>query len=107
MNANVELPELRPVTTLYGVGNALADKLAQLGIFTVQDVLFHLPFRYEDRTQTIPIGSLQAGMRAVIEGDIELSEVTFRRRRQLLCRISDGTGWLTLRFFHFSSMRLQ
>ena len=103
MTTNIDLPELRPVTALYGVGNALAEKLAQLNIFTVQDVLFHLPFRYEDRTQTIPIGSLQSGERAVIEGDIELSEVAFRGRRQLLCRVSDGTGWLTLRFFHFSA----
>ena len=103
MNTSVELPELHPVTTLYGVGNALADKLAQLGIFTVQDVLFHLPFRYEDRTQTMAIGSLQTGVRAVIEGDIELSEIAFRGRRQLLCRVSDGTGWITLRFFHFSN----
>jgi ATP-dependent DNA helicase RecG len=97
-----QLTELRPVTALRGVGESLAGKLAQLGIHTVQDVLFHLPFRYEDRTRSVPLGTLQAGMRAVIEGEIQLSEVTFRRRRQLLCRISDGSGWLTLRFFHFS-----
>ncbi|MGE0114518.1 MAG: ATP-dependent DNA helicase RecG [Steroidobacteraceae bacterium] len=96
------LPELRPVTALRGVGTALAGKLAMLGIHTVQDVLFHLPFRYEDRTQTQPLGTLQAGMRAVVEGEVQLSEVVFRGRRQLLVRISDGSGWLTLRFFHFS-----
>src|SRR5882757_1530405 len=101
-NDATQLTELRPVTALRGVGEALAGKLAQLGIHTVQDVLFHLPFRYEDRTRTVPLGTLQAGMRAVIEGEVQLSEVTFRRRRQLLCRISDGSGWLTLRFFHFS-----
>jgi ATP-dependent DNA helicase RecG len=106
MNApplNRDLPELRPVTALRGVGIALAAKLAPLGIHTVQDVLFHLPFRYEDRTQTLPLGSLVAGMRAVVEGEVQLSEVAFRGRRQLLVRISDGSGWLTLRFFHFSA----
>ena len=97
------LPELRPVTALRGVGTALASKLATLGIHTLQDVLFHLPFRYEDRTQTLPLGTLQAGMRAVVEGEVQLSEIAFRGRRQLLVRISDGSGWLTLRFFHFSA----
>ncbi len=95
--------EFRPVTTLRGVGTALAEKLAVLGLRTIQDVLFHLPYRYEDRTQTIPLGSLQTGMRAVVEGEVQLSEVTFRGRRQLLVRISDGSGWLTLRFFHFGA----
>jgi ATP-dependent DNA helicase RecG len=85
------------------VGTALAGKLATLGISTLQDVLFHLPFRYEDRTQTLPLGTLQAGMRAVVEGEVQLSEIAFRGRRQLLVRISDGSGWLTLRFFHFSA----
>jgi ATP-dependent DNA helicase RecG len=71
-------------------------------VFTVQDVLFLLPLRYEDRTRVVPIGSLQAGDRAVVEGDVQLAEVVFRGRRQLLCRIADGSGFLTLRFFHFS-----
>ncbi|MGD9843187.1 MAG: ATP-dependent DNA helicase RecG [Steroidobacteraceae bacterium] len=95
--------ELRPVTALRGVGNALAEKLTVLGIRTIQDVLFHLPFRYEDRTRMVPMGSLQAGMRAVVEGEVQLSEVAFRGRRQLLVRISDGSGSLTLRFFHFGA----
>jgi ATP-dependent DNA helicase RecG len=96
------LPELRPVTALSGVGPALAEKLAKLGVFTVQDVLFLLPLRYEDRTRIVPMGSLQAGDRAVVEGEVQLAEVAFRGRRQLICRIADGSGSLTLRFFHFS-----
>jgi ATP-dependent DNA helicase RecG len=93
----------RPVTSLRGVGPALAATLDRLGLRTVQDVLFHLPLRYEDRTRVVPIGTLRAGDRAVIEGEIQLTEVVFRRRRALLCRIADGSGWLTLRFFHFSA----
>jgi ATP-dependent DNA helicase RecG len=88
---------------LRGVGESLAGKLAKLGISTVQDLLFLLPLRYEDRTRVAPIGSLQAGERAVIEGEVLLTEVAFRGRRQLLCRLGDGSGSLTLRFFHFSS----
>jgi ATP-dependent DNA helicase RecG len=93
----------RPVTSLRGVGPALADTLGRLGLRTVQDVLFHLPLRYEDRTRVVPIGTLRAGDRAVVDGEVQLAEVAFRRRRVLLCRIADGSGFLTLRFFHFSA----
>ena len=74
-----------------------------LGVTTVQDLLFVLPTRYEDRTRVQPIGSLLAGHRAVVEGEVQLTEVVFRRRRQMLCRIADGSGFLTLRFFYFSA----
>ncbi|MGH8179319.1 MAG: ATP-dependent DNA helicase RecG [Steroidobacter sp.] len=100
-------PEFRPVTDLRGVGESLARKLANLGVTTIQDLLFLLPLRYEDRTQVVPIGSVRVGERAVVEGEILLSEVAFRGRRQLLCRIADGSGSLTLRFFHFSSAQQQ
>jgi len=85
-----------------GVGPALAEKLEKLGVHQVQDLLFVLPSRYEDRTQVSEIGSVRHGTRVVVEGEIQLTEVAYRRRRQLLCRISDGTGSLTLRFFYFS-----
>ena len=104
---SAESSELRPVTTLRGVGESLAGKLAKLGITTVQDLLFLLPLRYEDRTRVVPIGSLQIGERAVIEGEVLLCEVAFRGRRQLLCRLGDGSGSLTLRFFHFSGSQQQ
>ena len=97
--------ELRPVTALKGVGDALAEKLGKLGIETVQDLLFLLPARYEDRTHIAPIGTLRAGERAVVEGEIQLAEVAFRRRRQLLVRIFDGSGSLTLRFFYFTAQQ--
>ena len=93
----------RPVTSLRGVGPALAGTLAKIGLHTVQDLLFHLPLRYEDRTRVVPIGTLRPGDRAVIEGDVQLAEVVFRRRRALLCRLADGSGSITLRFFHFSA----
>jgi ATP-dependent DNA helicase RecG len=99
---HVAPPEQHPVASLRGVGPALAEKLAKLGVTQVQDLLFVLPMRYEDRTQVVEIGALRHGMRAVIEGEIQLTEVAYRRRRQLLCRITDGTGSLTLRFFYFS-----
>jgi ATP-dependent DNA helicase RecG len=103
--ATADFPELLPVTTLRGVGEALATKLQRLGVITVQDLLFLLPLRYEDRTRVVPIGSLRDGDRTVIEGEVQLTDVVFRKRRQLLCRIADGSGSLTLRFFHFSTQQ--
>ena len=91
------------VTTLKGVGAALAEKLAKIGIKTLQDLLFHLPLRYQDRTRITPIGSLQFGMDAVIEGQVAGVDVAMSRRRSLVCKIKDGTGFITLRFFHFSA----
>ncbi|GBE10587.1 ATP-dependent DNA helicase RecG [bacterium BMS3Bbin12] len=91
------------VTTLRGVGPRVAERLDRLGIRTVQDLLFHLPLRYEDRTRVVPIGSLRIGASALVEGEVELTELGRGRRRALLCRIGDGTGSLTLRFFHFNA----
>jgi len=91
------------VSALRGVGAALAERLARLGVERVADLLFLLPLRYEDRTQLTPIGSLVVGTRAVVEGEIQLTEVAYRGRRQLLTRIADGSGLLTLRFFYFSA----
>lgn len=90
------------ITTLKGVGPALADKLAKIGITTLQDILFHLPIRYEDRTRLTPIGSLRPGDTVVVEGEVKGCDVTFGRRRSLLVLIQDQTGLLALRFFHFS-----
>jgi ATP-dependent DNA helicase RecG len=91
------------VTALRGVGAALAERLAKLGVRRVADLLFLLPLRYEDRTQLTAIGALTPGARAAVEGEIQLTEVAYRGRRQLLTRVADGTGLLTLRFFHFSA----
>lgn len=96
---------LQPVTELKGVGTALALKLERLAINTLQDLLFHLPLRYQDRTRLTSIGALSASTEAVIEADVMLTDITFGRRPSLLCRIQDGTGTLTLRFFHFSAQQ--
>ena len=92
-----------PVTSLKGVGPKVAERLGRLDIHSVEDLLFHLPYRYEDRTRISPIGALRPGNEVVIEGKIELTEIKFARRRMLLSRLSDGTGFITLRFFHFNA----
>ncbi|HSN18698.1 MAG TPA: ATP-dependent DNA helicase RecG [Gammaproteobacteria bacterium] len=103
MNAELAPSGNAPVTRLRGVGPSVAEKLAKLNIRSVEDLLFHLPRQYEDRTRITPIGALKPGWTASVEGVVELTEVAFRGRRMLLTRISDGTGALTLRFFHFNA----
>ena len=93
---------LDSITSLTGIGPRLQEKLAHIGIRKIQDLLFHLPYRYIDRTRLIPLGELKSGEDAYIQGKVELTQVQYGRRRTLLCRISDGTGAIILRFFYFS-----
>lgn len=90
------------VETLKGVGPKVAERLQRIQIFTVQDLLFHLPIRYQDRTRIRPVGALRAGEECVVIGSIEHSEVVFRKRRMLLVSVEDGTGRVLLRFFYFN-----
>ncbi len=89
--------------SLKGVGSKMQEKLERLGLTTVQDLLFHLPLRYENRTQVWPIGDLPPGLHGAVEGEIQDTQLVMGRRRMLVCRISDGTGTLTLRFFNFTA----
>lgn len=92
-----------PLNTLTGVGASQAAKLAKLGLHNLQDLLLHLPVRYEDRTRLYRINDLLPGLYATVEGEVLSSEVSFGRRRMLVCQISDGSGILTLRFFNFNA----
>ena len=94
--------EAMAIKELRGVGPQLSQKLSKLGINNLQDLLFHLPLRYIDRTKTTPIGSLQPLTDVVLEGQIRASDLVFGRRRSLVCKLQDNTGTTVLRFFHFS-----
>ncbi len=91
-----------PLTRLSGVGPSLAQKLERIGLASLQDLLFHLPARYEDRTRVTTIGEVRLGQNVVLEGRVISTDVTFGRRRSLQCVIKDETGLIALRFFHFS-----
>ena len=91
------------VSNLAGVGAQTLSRLHKLGVWTVQDLIFHLPLRYEDKTRVQPMGSLLAGMTALVCGQIELVDVLSKGRKSLVCRISDGTGFIFLKFFHFTA----
>ncbi len=91
-----------PTQFLKGAGPYLAGVLKGLGIETVQDLLFHLPLRFEDRRQATPIAQLKAGEEALVIGRVVASDVRFGRRRTLRVAIDDDSDGLTLRFFHFN-----
>lgn len=99
------------LTRLKGVGPKVQERLSKLGLNNIQDVLFHLPFRYEDRTRVVAVGSLRHGQSSLVEVAVDYASVAFTRkgksRRMLLVHTSDGTGSLLLRFFYFNKQQQQ
>jgi ATP-dependent DNA helicase RecG len=91
------------LTSLSGVGAKVAEKLDKVGLRTVQDLLFHLPLRYEDRTRIYPMMALHAGLWCAVQGQIMASDTVFGKRKILTVKISDGHGTVTLRFFNFNA----
>ncbi|MCK3654948.1 ATP-dependent DNA helicase RecG [Pasteurellaceae bacterium Macca] len=98
-----ELLDGVPLTALSGVGAAIAEKLSRIGINNVQDLLFHLPMRYEDRTCITPIADLRPESHATVEGIVQVTEVQFGKRPILSTTLSDGTSKITLKFFNFNA----
>ncbi|WP_251358595.1 ATP-dependent DNA helicase RecG [Kangiella sp. TOML190] len=89
------------VDSLKGVGPKLKEKLAKLRIENLQDLLFHLPLRYEDRTKVKPLIETRDGERAMIRVTVQHSQVQYGKRRTLICRAFDQTASIDFRFFHF------
>jgi len=100
---NTQLLDGVPLTSLSGVGAAIAEKLSRIGIQNVQDLLFHLPMRYEDRTRITPISDVRSESFATIEGYVQHTEVQFGRRPILSVTLSDGTSKIMLKFFNFNA----
>ncbi|MCG9556035.1 ATP-dependent DNA helicase RecG [Vibrio kanaloae] len=92
-----------PLNSLSGVGAKVAEKLEKVGLNNVQDLLFHLPLRYEDRTRIYPIVKLHAGLWAAVQGKVMHVDTIFGKRKMLTVKISDGNGTITLRFFNFTA----
>ncbi|MFL0811330.1 MAG: ATP-dependent DNA helicase RecG [Agarilytica sp.] len=91
------------INKLSGVGPKLKETLARIGIHSVQDLLFHLPLRYLDRTKVTPIASLRTNTSVVIEARVVSTQIAFGRRRSLAVNVEDTTGQTCLRFYHFSN----
>lgn len=91
------------LTQLKGVGPKLAQQFADWGIHNLVNLLFHLPFRYEDRTRITPIAALRPQQTYVVQGFVRSSQILFGKRRSLSVRIQDQSGSLGLRFYHFTA----
>ncbi|RDV25487.1 ATP-dependent DNA helicase RecG [Alteromonas aestuariivivens] len=94
-----------PITALKGVGAKVAEKLAKIGLFTVQDVLFHLPLRYEDRTRIYAVADCRPFSHVSVQGEVKSADIQYGRKRMLVVKLSDGSGTITLRFFHFGALQ--
>ena len=93
------------LTSLKGIGPAIAEKLTKLDVHSQSDLMFLMPIRYEDRTSITPIGALSHDQQVLIEGRVLLTNIVYRGRRTLLSQLSDDTGMVTLRFFSFSNQQ--
>lgn len=94
------------VNTLAGIGTQTASRLQKLGIETLQDLIFHLPLRYQDRSRSVPISQLKPGYTVLVCGIVDSIDSIQSRRSSIVCRIKDETGVLCLRFFHFSVQQI-
>ncbi|MGE5088397.1 MAG: ATP-dependent DNA helicase RecG [Candidatus Levyibacteriota bacterium] len=85
-------------------GQTLADKLERVGVLREEDLVLHLPLRYEDHTRLVPLARVRSGMTVQTEGVVANVDIQYRPRRQLVCLLRDterGDATLTLRFFSF------
>lgn len=93
--------------SLTGIGPTLAAKLAKCGIHSVRDLLFHLPYRYQDRTRITPLQDLQPNTWCVIAGEVCKTEIKPGKRAMLHCYVQDKTGVIKLQFFHFNKNQIK
>ena len=97
-----------PIISISGLGQKTSDRLNQLGIHTLEHLLFHLPSRYQDKTTITPLSSASVEDEILIEVSIDRIEVIPSRQRQLLCYLSDNQNQrVLLRFFHFTQYQKQ
>ena len=94
-------------TYLKSAGPALAQRLRALGLERVQDLLFHLPTRYEDRRNVVPLAELRDGEESLIRARVLQADVRFAGRRSLRVLVEEGATTLLLRFFHFNESQRQ
>ena len=88
------------VHQLQGVGNAAAALLEKLNIFNTDDLLFHLPRDYEDRSTIIPMNQLSVGRSYLLEGIVKGVDFPPGKRKSMAVLLDDDCGKVTLRFYH-------
>jgi ATP-dependent DNA helicase RecG len=96
-----------PHRFISGISDATKEKLAKLGITSALDLVLHLPLRYEDETQLYPIKDAPSGKIAQVEGVVVNTQIQYRPRRTLVCRVEDDTSPLVMRFFNFYASQVK
>ncbi|MDP6973985.1 MAG: ATP-dependent DNA helicase RecG [Gammaproteobacteria bacterium] len=97
-----------PVISISGLGKKTSDRLNQIGIYSLENLLFHLPIRYQDKTQITSLSAAKVGDEILVELTIDKLEEVPTRQRQLLCYLSDNNNQkLLIRFFHFNHYQKQ
>jgi ATP-dependent DNA helicase RecG len=88
------------IQKLQGVGAAAATLLEKLHIFSTDDLLFHLPRDYEDRSTIIPMNQLVVGRSYLLEGEVRSVDFPPGKKKSLAALLQDDFGKVTLRFYH-------
>ena len=97
-----------PIISIRGLGKKTSDRLNQLGIHTLEHLVFHLPSKYQDKTSITPITEASVNDEILIEVTIDRIEAVPKRQRQLLCYLSDNQNQrILVRFFHFTQYQKQ
>ncbi len=97
-----------PIISLNGLGPKAQEKLNNIGIYTLEHFLFHLPLRYQNKTKFSQLNEVQVGKESLVQLTIDRIEELPTKQRQLLCYLSDKDNrTLLLRFFHFNQHQKQ
>jgi len=91
---------LQSCDELPGIGSQTLTKLQKLDIYTIYDLIRHLPFRYQDRTQLTRIADLQTQQSVLVQGQIVESQWRKGKRRIYHCKLTDNSAYIHLKFFH-------
>ena len=99
----------KPLTTISGIGEVMAEKLMKLGASTIGDLLYLFPRRYDDYTHMLPLRKLQPGHKVTVIATIRnITEKVFKNnRRMLVLTVDDGTATMEISFFNAQWLKRQ
>jgi ATP-dependent DNA helicase RecG len=89
---------------LIGVGPTLGERLSKLGLYTIQDLIYHFPFRYEDFSNTASITEIKPGEVMTLKGQIWSITNTFTKSKKVITKaiLNDGSGSVEIVWFNQS-----
>lgn len=98
---NIEMLS-KPVQFVKGVGPKVAEMFKKKGIETVEDLLYYMPFRYEDRSKVKEISDLEIGESQSFTGEVlAFGEAGYGRRKVFEVALGDGSSVIMLKWFHY------